>query len=279
MNPRLFEQFIAALMNAYGYHGINPIHRVLGRGCTHQIDAIGINQVTPTFSYPITLVAEAKYTTGQNAIGIGVIRNFYGVLEDLKQMMPNHYLQPIIDMQGYQNGTSNIIGMVISNVGFSQHFSQPYAFAHGIKLITVHFNKEKKYYFGNLSGFTVILEVEFDIEEIGENEEEIENEIRSLRLQHILDEKNNAIKLIKYPVMGEIKLLEILKYKEPKMPTGINEIDYSTEVFCYQYEVTFDSSFPKMNVISQIEIKDNTRLTLEFPKLKTIISTLLRINK
>lgn len=105
-----------------GSAGIN----VLGRGESHQVDAIADFIFTPPFTNPLRLLCESKYRE-QAKVGIEVVRNAVGVKKDVEEYFrPNR-----ADMPAYRHHYQYA---VISTTGFTDR-AQNYAFAQDIYLL------------------------------------------------------------------------------------------------------------------------------------------------
>lgn len=272
MTSKQFEIYINLLLKAYGYISINPTNRINGRGTIHQIDALGINKLTPTFSYPITLIAEAKYYRNDKIVGIEILRNFYGVLSDIRQNLPRKFVQPSITGNSYKNGTSNIVGLIISTVGFSS-YAKSFAYSHGIFLITV--NYIKKYhspFFANLGGQTVIIQVpdklKLDVEL---------RKIRAIKYSKISGDEIYTF-IDNTPLDAEIKLIKKIAYNNDSFrPEHVSEKEEI--VNCFKYEIYIPVLKSTLSTISQHEILEKTLLTIELPQslnyLTIIINSVL----
>lgn len=92
----LLEEILARLIYNTGYRLlVDPVQDprelarrgnglvVKGRGAEHQADVLGQLNWIPAFTYPIRLFVEAK--SGRSKVGIPVVRNALGVLDDLNQ--------------------------------------------------------------------------------------------------------------------------------------------------------------------------------------------------
>jgi hypothetical protein len=91
----LLEETLAWLLRESAYelltgHDVDPElegHgaelKVRGRGAAHQVDVLGQFAFTPAFSLPVRLFLEAKFLS--DACGLGVIRNAFGVIQDVNQ--------------------------------------------------------------------------------------------------------------------------------------------------------------------------------------------------
>ena len=252
------------MLTLYGYNSINPRHRVEGRGTTHQIDAIGISNTTPIFSYPITIIAEAKYYDSRRSLGIGILRNFYGVIDDIKQRLPNTFSQPQINGNNYINGTSNIIGVIITTAGFSS-FSSNFGYAHGIFMVTIGFIKKNcTLYFGSIGGHTVIIQIpnyialDYD-----------KSDYRHIQITKLFDDKK--IYMIEVnSLTGRLILKKELTYQNEKMKFLENE--YPETVNSYLYDIEIEELKTTFRTITQYKIFNNTDLIIQLPKSKTYLN-------
>jgi hypothetical protein len=272
MTPKQFEYFVKCLMQVYGYNASNPISSLIGRGTTHQIDALGICKMTPTFSYPITLLAEAKYYRKGKIVGIEVIRNFYGVLTDIQQNLPNTFSVPQILGQNYKYGTSNIVGLIISTVGFSS-YAQNFAFAHGIFLVTVNFvKKNNTLLFANFNGQPVIVHVPDKLK--------FENEILLIRGLKILKLKNKIkdLILINHPLKGSIQKVKVLSFKDEILESQEKPKE-PNQIICYLYDIKIPELKTTLRTISNQKIKSDSLLTIEIPHIMTYLTVEIKINK
>lgn len=266
MTPIQFENYVNRILTLYGYNSINPRNRIEGRGTSHQIDALGISKVTPVFSYPITILAEAKYYNPTRTIGIEILRNFYGVINDIKQKLPNAFIQPTINGNNYINGTSNIIGVIISTAGFSS-FSRNFGYAHGIFMVTIGFLKKKNTpYFGNLDGQTVIVQIPENIVLSIDKSDR-----RNIQITKIVDEKKIFVKEVN-TLNGVLELKKELTYKNEKVKFIENDDEIPQTVNCYLYDIKIEELKTTFRTISQHKITTNTNLLLEIPNNKTYIS-------
>ncbi len=141
----LFEFFCRLLMEKNGYHLIEHetgvaeyanngrnarIIKMFGRGSKHQIDLpYDYSRPIPMLN-DIRVIGEVKYY--ESAIGLPALRNFFGVVEDIKQ---NHF---------YSTSNQNELkfnrkleqGLFISATGYTID-AQRYALAHNIKIMSV----------------------------------------------------------------------------------------------------------------------------------------------
>jgi hypothetical protein len=100
--------------------------RVRGRGATHQVDVLGQFAFTPAFSLPVRLFLEAKFY--QSACGLEVIRNAFGVIQDVNQ---NYIPDP---HSSAPRRRFQYCYALFSTNGFTQP-AQEFALAHQISLI------------------------------------------------------------------------------------------------------------------------------------------------
>jgi hypothetical protein len=273
MTARQFENYINALLTLYGYNSINPRHRVEGRGTTHQIDAIGISNVTPTFSYPITIIAEAKYYDSRRSLGIEILRNFYGVIDDIKQKLPNTFTQPQVNCNSYINGTSNIIGVIITTAGFSS-FSRNFGYSHGIFMVTIGFIKKNCIlYFGSIGGQTVIVQIpkhialDYNI-----------SDSRHINITKVLGDQNVYI-TAQNSLTGKLILKKELTYQNEKMKVAEINDEYPQTVICYLYDIEIVELKTTFRTITQSKISNDTELLIQLPKSKTYLNVEIKSNR
>lgn len=131
----VLEELLASLLQESGYellsrpdddpdtldaegHGLV----VKGRGCTHQVDALGTLAAPVPFGLPLRMFVEAKHRLTE-AVGIEVVRNAYGVLADVNQFCPDGATSRRV---AYQYS-------LVSTRGFSPR-AVAYARTHGIAL-------------------------------------------------------------------------------------------------------------------------------------------------
>lgn len=137
----LLEETIAFLIRNVGYrllthesedtqelkrerHGLT----VRGRGWWHQADVLGELEWTPAFTFPIRLFVEGKWRGNGTRVGLDVIREAVGVIEDLRQ-----------NVSVTEGNTDRLVRYdyryaVFSTSGFTSHAAQ-YALAHQISLV------------------------------------------------------------------------------------------------------------------------------------------------
>jgi hypothetical protein len=91
------------------------------------------------FVYPIILVAEAKYW--RKSVSLPVVRNLFGLLQDLKQTLPNSQVFPKnLPDDLYKHNTVNYQGVIFATGGFAwtaEHFAR----SHEIELVPVNIIK------------------------------------------------------------------------------------------------------------------------------------------
>lgn len=131
----VLEELLASLLRESGYELLSsPAHDpetllvegnglvVRGRGCTHQVDALGTLNTPVPFGLPLRLFMEAKHRTS-DPVGIDVVRNAFGVLADVNQHCPDRAAARRV---AYQYS-------LVSTRGFTRH-AVAYARTHGIAL-------------------------------------------------------------------------------------------------------------------------------------------------
>lgn len=262
MTSQQFEQYVNRLLNSYGYHSINPRNRVLGRGTTHQIDAIGISKTTHTFSYPITIIAEAKYYNNRRTLGIEIMRNLYGVIQDIKQKIPNHFSLPSLTARQYINGTSNIVGVVITTTSFSS-FAREFAYSHGIYMVSIGFlKKNHNPFFGNLDGQPAIIQVPdkviLDLDKYDKTH---------IKLTRISNDKDIYV-TEKGALIGELFLKKILTFKNEKIKFKNKKNENPENVNSYLYDIKIKDLGATFRTITQNKIDSHTELIIELPNIR-----------
>ena len=136
----LLEEVILSLLKKTGYKTIESVGNddtltnvstgiaVKGRGTNHQIDAIADSLIQHPFSNPQRLLLEAKCYATRRKIGIDILRNAFGVLQDV-----NEYWVPgqgtLADRKRYHYQYA-----VFATSGFTKP-AQEYAFAHDIYIV------------------------------------------------------------------------------------------------------------------------------------------------
>lgn len=140
----ILEGLVLHLLEMVGYRSIAPGQdgtvpgaaglEVVGRGETHQIDALVALDKSPPFMYPIHLLVEAKCKGPRSKVPIDIIRNAVGVLKDISENYISHHFAEvggdvIIEAPRYIYQSA-----VISTSGFTSD-AQRYAIAHQIYLI------------------------------------------------------------------------------------------------------------------------------------------------
>jgi len=123
----VFEKEIWDLLKEAGYVSVNS-GMLEGRGASHQIDAYGTLEIPTAFTYPIRLLAEAKCYNG--TVGLGTIRNFFGVVQDISE----NY---VVGKDQERNTPHRYLdaGCVFSAGSYSRE-AQDYAWAHNIFLVS-----------------------------------------------------------------------------------------------------------------------------------------------
>lgn len=142
----LLEEAILYLLRASGYETVMVQHissdptlrcrpnsptdiEVVGRGVSHQIDAIADYMIAQPFSNPQRLLVEAKYY--REPVGVEVIRNAVGVLKDVSEFYhsSNRLTIPAKNRYHYQYA-------IFSVSGFTKA-AQQYAYAHDVYLFAL----------------------------------------------------------------------------------------------------------------------------------------------
>jgi hypothetical protein len=142
----LLEEAILYLLRYSGYIPVEYAHddetleisgsglKVVGRGESHQIDAIGDYSIRIPFTYPQRLLIEAKFLNAK--VSLSIIRNALGVLKDVQEYwVPSHKNLPVQKRFHYQYAVFSAQGYTIP--------AFRYAFAQDIYLIQL----EKSTYF------------------------------------------------------------------------------------------------------------------------------------
>lgn len=90
----LLEEIVLHLMEKVGYRIVdseedgtrngNAGLEIQGRGEWHQVDALASFDYTPSFTYQLRIIVEAK-CYADDKVGIGVVRNSLGVLRDVTE--------------------------------------------------------------------------------------------------------------------------------------------------------------------------------------------------
>jgi len=107
---------------------------VRGRGCYHQIDALGQFAFRIPFLYPIRLLSEAKYYPSRK-IQLHHLRDFIGVIKDISK---NYFIKNMRSLKELQRFTD--CGAYFSISGFTKN-AQMYAYGQGIFLVPCSFLK------------------------------------------------------------------------------------------------------------------------------------------
>lgn len=136
----LLEEVILSLLKKTGYKTIVSIGNdetlidisagiaVKGRGTNHQIDAIADSLIQHPFSNPQRLLLEAKCYATRRKIGIEVLRNAFGVLQDVNEYwVPGQATFAERKRYHYQYA-------VFATSEFTKP-AQEYAFAHDIYIV------------------------------------------------------------------------------------------------------------------------------------------------
>jgi hypothetical protein len=133
----LLEEVVLYLLEASGYIPITEISNdptlhqgrngleVQGRGGKHQIDAIADFAIQQPFVHPLRLLVEAKFH--RDPVGIEVMRNAVGVLQDVDKYWDYERHQEIESRYNYQYA-------ILSASDFNDN-AKTYALVHGIYLI------------------------------------------------------------------------------------------------------------------------------------------------
>jgi hypothetical protein len=101
---------------------------IRGRGTWHQIDTPVVFGAAIPFIYPLRLLVEVKYYSGE--IQKDKIRAYIGVIKDISE---NYFIQNVVDVSSQIRYTD--IGAFFSANGFQEE-SIHLAYAHGIKTIS-----------------------------------------------------------------------------------------------------------------------------------------------
>lgn len=137
----LLEEAVLYLLRISGYHTLEKVDpsdltitgdcysglKVLGRGGLHQIDAIADFTLTPPFTYPQRLLAEAKCYSDTYSIGIEFVRNAVGVLKDVGEYWETKKGLPPKARYHYQ--------YVLFSASKYSSEAERYAYAHDIYLV------------------------------------------------------------------------------------------------------------------------------------------------
>ena len=135
----LFEVIIRLLLMKAGYMPIKPYGvrvrksdgKVRGRGCWHDIDALGEYSFPLLYMYPIRLLAEAKCL--KDPVGLPQVSNFVGALKDISE---NYFIADKIsrdEMLRYKRYTD--CGSFFSANGYTDD-AQKFALAQGVFLVS-----------------------------------------------------------------------------------------------------------------------------------------------
>ena len=143
LRGNVFEELVKACLQEQGYEVVSPNSgypdvvrengklNLKGRGTKHQIDALGQSEFEMPFTFRTRLISEAKCYKKSTSVGIDVIRDLKGVLDDVSQ---NYFVREGDDL--IDKSRFNDCGVIFSTSGFSDD-AQDYAFAHGIYLVSV----------------------------------------------------------------------------------------------------------------------------------------------
>jgi hypothetical protein len=150
LNGKVFEEVVKYFLKRQGYFVV-PDHmkgyygivkkgnglNLKGRGCEHQIDALGQFEFQIPFVYPIRLISEAKYKENikKDKIGTPVIKNFVGCLKDISEFYSGD------DYADLNKGRFTDCGVIFSTSSFTEG-AQKYAYAQGVYLMQVPFIKD-----------------------------------------------------------------------------------------------------------------------------------------
>ncbi|MFC0263809.1 restriction endonuclease [Fontibacter flavus] len=266
MTSKDFEKYVNQLLNIYGYTSINPTNKVKGRGTTHQIDAIGVSKFTQVFSYPITLVTEAKFYSSKRPIGIEIIRNFYGVLNDIKQNLPNKFTIPEISKNTYINGTSNVIGVIISTTSFSS-FARAFAYSHGIFMVSMgYIKKDSNLYFGNIGGELVLIQIPKKL-----IFESLIEKNRRIKLTYLT--QNKSLILFEREKLSAILILKkVLVFNNEDSTFIENTEEFPQDVKTYLYDINVLEWNMTFRTITQNKIDNNNGLKIEIPEINDYLN-------
>ena len=126
-----YDKIPPNIQNYYNVEkGVGGDLKIKGRGAKHQIDALGQFGYPIPFVYPIRLLTEAKCL--DDPVGIGVVRNFVGVLKDISE---NYFIEEFDDLDEKQRGRFTDVAAIFSTSSFSKN-AQMYAYAQGIFLVS-----------------------------------------------------------------------------------------------------------------------------------------------
>ena len=137
----LLEEAVLYLLRISGYRTLEKVDpsdltitgdcysglKVLGRGGIHQIDAIADFTLTPPFTYPQRLLAEAKCYSDAYSVGIELVRNAVGVLKDVGEYWETKKGLPPKSRYHYQ--------YVLFSASKYSSDAERYAYAHDIYLV------------------------------------------------------------------------------------------------------------------------------------------------
>ena len=137
----LFEEAALFLLRRAGYEPVTSLHgdqtlrphsagigiSIVGRGASHQIDAIADYRIGQPFSHPQRLLVEAKCYTNKKPVDLETTRNAVGVLKDVSEFWATNDGIPA------GNRRYNYQKAVFSATTFTAP-AETYAFAHNIYL-------------------------------------------------------------------------------------------------------------------------------------------------
>jgi hypothetical protein len=133
----LFEVIVKKLLEQSGYINIPDDNQMVrdgklrGRGIWHQIDAFGRFEFTIPFTFPIRLIAEAKFL--KDPIGPNVIRAFVGAFKDISEC---YFVEDDQDIDATMlSKRYTDCGAIFSASEFNES-AQRYAYAQGVSLIS-----------------------------------------------------------------------------------------------------------------------------------------------
>ncbi len=137
----LLEEAVLYLLRISGYRTLEKVDasdvtitgdcysglKVVGRGGQHQIDAVADFTLTPPFTYPQRLLAEAKCYSDTYSVGIEWVRNAVGVLKDVGEYWETKKGLPPKARYHYQ--------YVLFSASKYSSDAERYAYAHDIYLV------------------------------------------------------------------------------------------------------------------------------------------------
>jgi len=135
---KIFEILITLILRRNGFDAVLPKHLICGRSESHhQLDSVGLYLLQIPFVLPIIVIAEAKLWRTET-VGIPVVRNILGVLQDLRETLPNKLLPPRkwpSDFYGSKI-SANYLGAVFTNNEFGKD-AEKFALSNGIFLVPI----------------------------------------------------------------------------------------------------------------------------------------------